>query len=74
MSVPYVKTEVGLNSCTGRWAGCIPGDAPALVYHHGARLLQVTALRDAQADGRAAYQATRLPLCTTTVRILLPAE
>jgi hypothetical protein len=36
MSVPYDKTEVGLNSCVGRWRGCIPTDAPALVYHHGA--------------------------------------
>jgi hypothetical protein len=27
--------EVALYSCLGMWAGCIPTQAPALVYHHG---------------------------------------
>ena len=35
LSKAYVKTQVGLNSCMDRWTGCIPGDAPALIYHHG---------------------------------------
>jgi hypothetical protein len=36
LSEPYDTRQVGLNSCVGRWEGCIPADAPALVYHHGA--------------------------------------
>jgi hypothetical protein len=27
--------EVALYSCLGLWAGCIPAEAPALIYHHG---------------------------------------
>ena len=27
--------EVSLYSCIGMWSGCIPTNAPALVYHHG---------------------------------------
>jgi hypothetical protein len=27
--------EVALYSCLGMWPGCIPTEAPALVYHHG---------------------------------------
>lgn len=29
--------QVSLHSCRGRWGGCIPEVAPALIYHHGHR-------------------------------------
>jgi hypothetical protein len=32
---PHRGHEVALYSCLGKWAGCIPWNAPALVYHHG---------------------------------------
>ena len=35
-SSDHNERQVALNSCLGMWAGCIPTDAPALVYHHGA--------------------------------------
>jgi hypothetical protein len=28
-------SDVALYSCLGMWAGCIPTEAPALVYRHG---------------------------------------
>ena len=36
IGLPYQQWQAGLNSCVGRWGGCIPTSAPALVYHHGA--------------------------------------
>jgi hypothetical protein len=35
LHVPHRMSQVSLHSCGGRWVGCIPAEAPALVQHHG---------------------------------------
>ena len=38
LDAAHDATRVSLHSCNGRWEGCIPKDAPALVHHSGSSL------------------------------------